>query len=61
MNNFDDRLTQLVVEHRALVEKPNSPVYPGNGIFIRYKNPVVTAAHTPLFWRYDLTLHRIPF
>ena len=20
----------------------------------RYKNPVLTAAHTPLFWRYDL-------
>lgn len=61
MNNFDDRLTQLEVEHRALVEKPNSPVHPGNGIFIRYKNPVVTAAHTPLFWRYDLNSASNPF
>ncbi|HQL32990.1 MAG TPA: glycosidase, partial [Treponemataceae bacterium] len=54
MNNFDERLAMLESEHRALTEKPNEPVLPGNGIFVRYKNPVVTAAHTPLFWRYDL-------
>lgn len=54
MNNFDERLAMLENEHRALTEKPNEPVLPGNGIFVRYKNPVVTAAHTPLFWRYDL-------
>lgn len=61
INNFDDRLTQLETEHHALVEKSNSPVYPGNSIFIRYKNPVVTAAHTPLFWRYDLNHASNPF
>ena len=54
MNNFDERLAMLESEYRALTEKPNEPVLPGNGIFVRYKNPVVTAAHTPLFWRYDL-------
>lgn len=54
MNNFDERLAMLKSEYRALTEKPNEPVLPGNGIFVRYKNPVLTAAHAPLFWRYDL-------
>lgn len=25
-----------------------------NGIYVRYQNPVLTAEHTPLIWRYDL-------
>lgn len=33
--------------------RPNEPFSEGNGIFLRYKNPVLTAAHTPLSWRYD--------
>jgi len=61
MNNFDDRLALLEAEYRALVEKPNAPVYPGNGIFVRYEHPVVTAAHAPLFWRYDLDRKANPF
>ena len=61
MNSFEDRLSLLEAAHRALVEKPNAPVFPGNGIFVRYENPVVTAAHTPLFWRYDLNKSTNPF
>lgn len=34
---------------------------PGNGIFLRYRNPILTAAHTPLFWRYDLDQSSNPF
>lgn len=33
----------------------------GNGIFTRYKYPVVTAAHTPVFWRYDLDEDSNPY
>ena len=47
------RLKALAAEHKALVERPNKPVE-GNGIFERYEHPVLTAAHTPVFWRYDL-------
>lgn len=61
MQNFEDRLTLLKAEHQALIRKPNSPVYPGNGIFIRYKNPVLTAEHTPLEWRYDLNKKTNPY
>jgi 4-O-beta-D-mannosyl-D-glucose phosphorylase len=31
----------------------NRPQKSGNGIFDRYDNPVLTAEHTPLAWRYD--------
>ena len=51
MQSFEDRLALLQAEHEALIRLPNSPVYPGNGIFLRYRTPVITAAHTPLDWR----------
>jgi 4-O-beta-D-mannosyl-D-glucose phosphorylase len=52
---FLRRLARLQAEHAALITRPNR-VDPNwsNGIFDRYVFPVVTAAHTPLFWRYDL-------
>jgi 4-O-beta-D-mannosyl-D-glucose phosphorylase len=31
-----------------------------NGIFERYQYPVLTAAHVPLFWRYDFDYQRNP-
>lgn len=43
----------LVKDHNELIKRKNSAVNSSNGIFARYKNPVVTAAHTPLEWRYD--------
>jgi 4-O-beta-D-mannosyl-D-glucose phosphorylase len=51
---FEKRLNLLEMAHRQLIAKPNEVAGIGNGVFDRYKNPVLTAAHTPLFWRYDL-------
>ena len=48
--NFDE----LMESHTALINKPNEPLLPGNGIYQRYKFPILTAAHTPVHWRYDL-------
>jgi 4-O-beta-D-mannosyl-D-glucose phosphorylase len=50
---FSARLKQLQQAHRALISRRNRPQPLGNGIFDRYENPVLTAAHTPLEWRYD--------
>lgn len=61
ISNFDDRLAMLEAEHDSLVRRPNEPVYPGNGVFIRYKYPVLTAEHTPLSWRYDLNRKTNPY
>ncbi len=47
--------------HLAVLEKKNTPLLPGNGIFTRYKHPVLTAEHTPLEWRYDFSPERNPF
>lgn len=61
LTDFDSRLLLLRSEHEALLKKPNQALYPGNGIYVRYKNPVITAAHTPLEWRYDLNRKTNPF
>ncbi len=61
MQSYEDRLALLTAEHDALIRRPNVPVYPGNGIFLRYRNPVITAAHTPLDWRYDLNRNTNPY
>ena len=56
-----DRFAALRAEHRALVERPNAPEALGNGVYARYRHPVLTAAHTPLEWRYDLDPATNPF
>ncbi|MDE3234572.1 MAG: glycosidase [Bacteroidota bacterium] len=58
---FQQRLFALNNEYNHLINKPNHKVLPGNGLFERYKNPVLTSAHTPLFWRYDLNEQSNPF
>ncbi|RKX47402.1 MAG: glycosidase [Verrucomicrobia bacterium] len=61
MINFDERMRQLANEHKALISQKNEPVLPGNGIYTKWGNPVVTAGHAPLFWRYDLDPAANPF
>ena len=60
--SFEERLARLKGEHEALINRPN-PVDESwnNGVFERYCHPVVTGAHTPLFWRYDLNPASNPF
>ena len=61
MSNFEQRLAALRNQHEQLLARPNAPVLPGNGIYERYERPVLTAAHTPLFWRYDLNPANNPY
>ena len=44
----------LQQRQHALLTKENNIIPDGNGVFDRYENTVLTAAHTPLTWRYDL-------
>ena len=53
MNIFENRLAELEQEHRQLIERPNKSGW-SNGVWTRYANPVLTAEHIPLLWRYDL-------
>jgi 4-O-beta-D-mannosyl-D-glucose phosphorylase len=52
--DFKSRLNVLTAEHLKLLNRKNERIEPGNGIFYRYKYPVLTGDHAPLFWRYDL-------
>lgn len=61
VNVFNQRLEQVTEEYEALMERSNEPILPGNGIFERYKYPVLTAAHTPIEWRYDLSPESNPY
>lgn len=51
---FESRLAAVKEAYEQLLNKKNEAVLPGNGIYERYVNPVVTADHTPLHWRFDL-------
>lgn len=43
------------MSHEALLDRPNERLEGGNGVFYRYRFPALTAEHTPLFWRFDLS------
>jgi 4-O-beta-D-mannosyl-D-glucose phosphorylase len=60
-NPFGKRLEKLKERYGELIGRPNEPSGIGNGIFDRYRHPILTAAHTPLFWRYDLNEKTNPF
>ena len=57
---FDRRLGRLVVEHERLIGRRNRKIQKTNGVYHRYQYPVVTADHTPLFWRYDFNYDTNP-
>lgn len=59
---FATKLISLKTDHeKFLAVKNKIPDETGNGIYSRYKYPVLTAAHTPLTWRYDFNIERNPF
>lgn len=58
---FKQRLTLLQQEQHQLITMPNQIAGTGNGVFDRYINPVLTAAHTPINWRYDLDAATNPY
>jgi 4-O-beta-D-mannosyl-D-glucose phosphorylase len=58
---FKERLNHLIAGHETLIARRNEPVQPDNGVYIRYKHPVVTAEHAPIFWRYDLNPETNPW
>ncbi|MBQ3722770.1 MAG: glycosidase [Bacteroidales bacterium] len=57
---FNERLVDLTWNHEQLIACPNEPLE-GNGVYERYKYPILTAEHAPLFWRYDLDEQTNPY
>ena len=58
---FNERLGMLQQRQHALLIKENRILPDGNGVLDRYENAVLTAAHTPLNWRYDLNEKTNPY
>ena len=61
MSLFKDKIATLLAEHEEFLARKNNPMKGGNGIITRYEHPVLTAAHTPVFWRYDLDEKTNPY
>jgi len=58
---FYERLSVLEKEQETLFSRTNTKLESSNGIVDRYAHPVLTAKHTPLFWRYDLNASSNPY
>lgn len=61
MSEFKQKVKQLFQQHEALITQKNQKKSSGNGIYDCYQNPILTAEHAPIFWRYDLNEKTNPF
>ena len=61
MNNFQEKVKSLRARHEVLLSRKNNPLPYGNGIYEKYENPILTAEHTPLEWRYDFNEKDNPY
>ncbi|MBP9578902.1 MAG: glycosidase [Parabacteroides sp.] len=61
MKAFQDKVAKLLCDHETFLSIKNEPLESGNGLYTRYKNPILTGAHTPVFWRYDLNKDSNPY
>lgn len=52
--NFQEKFERETAKQEALLTRKNEKTDDYNGIYDRYKYPVLTAAHAPILWRYDL-------
>ncbi|MFO7932688.1 MAG: glycosidase [Bacteroidales bacterium] len=50
---FQERMKRIRKEHEALLSRKNEKLFSVNGIYNRYRYPVLTRDHVPLEWRFD--------
>ena len=60
-SEYKKNAQKLIKEQDKLLSLRNRKSTGGNGIYDRYENPVLTAAHAPIAWRYDLNQKTNPF
>src|ERR1700709_1313755 len=58
---FNKRWQMLEKQYETLLAKKNEKQLNGNGVYNRYLNPILTAQHAPLFWKYDFNEKANPF
>lgn len=52
---FTQTVQQLLAEQDKLIKTPNSPQACSNGIYQKWRNPIITPKHVPILWRYDVS------
>ncbi|MDH7461435.1 glycosidase [Chitinophagaceae bacterium 26-R-25] len=58
---FEKRFNMLQTAYDRLIHRSNEIVEESNGVYHRYRYPILTAAHAPVFWRYDLNEQSNPY
>lgn len=58
---FTENCRRVVDGYEKLIAKKNVKSERYNGIYDVYENPVLTAAHAPVIWRYDMNPETNPF
>nr|MBP7472561.1 glycosidase [Prevotella sp.] len=61
MSLFDERVKELRAHHEEFLSRKNTPLKWGNGIYTKYENPILTAEHAPLEWKYDFNEKDNPY
>ncbi len=59
--SFKQTVVKMLEKHDEFVLRKNSTLPSENGVYRRYKNPVLTAAHAPVTWCYDLDPKSNPY
>lgn len=54
MKKCNQYISELMTNHECLISQKNAPDDHYNGIYRRWKYPVVTPDHAPISWRYDI-------
>ena len=60
MTIFEKRKELVLSRYEELINRPNIPLE-GNGVYKRYRYPVLTADHIPPFWKYDFNPATNPY
>lgn len=60
MMDFQERRKFVEDNYNALISRDNVRI-PGNGVFCRWQNPVITAEMVPPFWKYDYNEKTNPY
>ncbi len=61
IEEFNKRVAAENAKYEALITRKNEKTDDYNGIYDRYKYPVLTAAHAPLIWKYDFNYETNPY
>ncbi|MCU4177238.1 glycoside hydrolase family 130 protein [Carboxylicivirga sp. N1Y90] len=58
---FEKRLKKIKSNYNSLINKSNKQLFSTNGVYSRYKKPILTRDHIPLNWRFDLNEETNPY